>query len=49
MKILIKNKLEEGLITSFEFVKELCKLAKETLQLEKELKEKTPQTALTGL
>jgi len=45
----IKNKLEEGLITSIEFVKELCKLAKETLQLEKELKEKTPQAALTGL
>jgi len=45
----IQNKLEEGLITSIDFVKELCKLAKETLQLEKELKEKTPQAALTEL
>jgi len=45
----IKNKLEEGLITSIEFVKELCKLAKETLELERELKEKTPQAALTDL
>ncbi len=45
----IQNKLEEGLITSIDFVKELCKLAKETLQLEKEIKEKTPQAALTEL
>jgi len=45
----IRNKLEEGLITSIEFVKELCKLAKETLQVEKEFKEKTPQAALTEL
>ena len=45
----IKNKLEEGLITSIEFVKELCKLAKETLKLEKELQEKSPQAALTDL
>jgi len=45
----IQNRLEEGLITSIDFVKELCKLAKETLQLEKELKEKTPQAALTEL
>jgi len=45
----IKNKLEEGLITSIEFVKELCKLAKETLKLEKELQEKTPKAALTDL
>lgn len=45
----IQNKLEEGLITSIDFVKELCKIAKETLQLEKELKEKTPQAALTEL
>jgi type I restriction enzyme R subunit len=45
----IKNKLEEGLITSIEFVKELCKIAKETLQSERELKEKTPQAALTDL
>lgn len=45
----IQNRLEEGLITSIDFVKELCKLAKETLQLERELKEKTPQAALTEL
>ena len=45
----IQNRLEEGLITSIDFVKELCKLAKETLQLEKELKEKTPLAALTEL
>jgi type I restriction enzyme R subunit len=45
----IKNKLEEGLITSIEFVKELCKIAKETLQSEKEIKEKSPQAALTDL
>ncbi|MDC0393390.1 HsdR family type I site-specific deoxyribonuclease [Candidatus Pelagibacter sp.] len=45
----IKNKLEEGLIASIEFVKELCKLAKETLKLEKELQEKTPKAALTDL
>ena len=45
----IKNKLEEGLITSIEFVKELCKLAKETLKLEKQFQEKTPKAALTDL
>jgi type I restriction enzyme, R subunit len=49
----LRNKAEQGLITSIEFVKELCKLAKETVQAEKELealiKEKTPQAALTEL
>lgn len=49
----LRDKAERGLITSIEFVKELCKLAKETLQAEKEveqvLQEKTPQTALTEL
>lgn len=49
----LRDKAELGLITSIEFVKELCKLAKETLQAEKELEtelqEKTPQAALTEL
>jgi len=49
----LRDKAEKGLITSIEFVKELCKLAKETLQAEKELEqvlqEKTPQAALTEL
>lgn len=49
----LRAKAEQGLITSIEFVKELCKLAKDTLQAEKELQEeltsKTPQAALTEL
>ncbi|MCC2598425.1 type I restriction endonuclease subunit R [Sphingobacterium sp. FBM7-1] len=49
----LRAKAEQGLITSIEFVKELCKLAKDTLQAEKdheaELLEKTPQAALTEL
>ncbi|MDM8549896.1 HsdR family type I site-specific deoxyribonuclease [Desulfobacterales bacterium HSG2] len=49
----LRDKAEKGLITSIEFVKELCKLAKETLQAEKAaeqaLQEKTPQAALTEL
>ncbi|OVE82251.1 DEAD/DEAH box helicase [bacterium M21] len=49
----LRDKAEKGLITSIEFVKELCKIAKETLQAEKELEqelmEKTPQAALTEL
>lgn len=49
----LRDKAEQGLITSIEFVKELCKLAKETLLAEKELvtefQEKTPQAALTEL
>jgi type I restriction enzyme R subunit len=49
----LRDKAERGLITSIEFVKELCKLAKETVQAEKELEEaiaeKTPQAALTDL
>lgn len=32
------NRAEQGLITSIEFVKELCKLAKETVQAEKKWK-----------
>lgn len=49
----LRDKAEKGLITSIEFVKELCKLAKETVQAEKELEqeiqEKTPKAALTEL
>src|SRR5690554_555126 len=49
----LRAKAEQGLITSIEFIKELCKLAKDTLQAEKdyqaELLEKTPQAALTEL
>jgi type I restriction enzyme R subunit len=49
----LRNKAEQGLITSIEFVKELCKLAKETVQAEKELleeiQEKSPKAALTEL
>ncbi|WP_147677412.1 type I restriction endonuclease subunit R [Algibacter pacificus] len=49
----LRDKAELGLITSIEFVKELCKLAKETVEAEKELEEliieKTPKAALTEL
>ncbi|HEY0841459.1 HsdR family type I site-specific deoxyribonuclease [Methylotenera sp.] len=49
----LRDKAERGLISSIEFVKELCKLAKDTIQAEKELadavQEKTPQAALTEL
>ena len=49
----LRDKAERGLITSIEFVKELCKIAKETIQAEKELikevKEKSPKAALTEL
>jgi type I restriction enzyme R subunit len=49
----LRDKAEKGLITSIDFVKELCKLAKETVQAEKELieaaQEKTPKAALTEL
>ncbi|WGF92647.1 hypothetical protein [Aequorivita marisscotiae] len=49
----LRDQAEQGLITSIEFVKELCKLAKETVQAEKEIEEKiqekTPQAALTEL
>ncbi|WP_289044074.1 HsdR family type I site-specific deoxyribonuclease [uncultured Olleya sp.] len=49
----LRDKAELGLITSIEFVKELCKLAKETIVAEKELEEliieKTPKAALTEL
>ena len=49
----LRDKAEQGLITSIEFVKQLCKLAKETIKAEKELveiiQEKTPKAALTEL
>jgi type I restriction enzyme R subunit len=49
----LRDRAEKGLITSIEFVKELCKIAKETVQAEKELElelqEKSPKAALTEL
>jgi len=49
----LRDKAERGLITSIEFVKELCKLAKETVQAEKEMEyvinESNPKAALTEL
>ncbi|MEH6472224.1 MAG: HsdR family type I site-specific deoxyribonuclease [Halopseudomonas sp.] len=49
----LRDKAEQGLITSIEFVKELCKIAKETIQAEKELEaeiqDRSPKAALTEL
>ncbi len=49
----LRDRAEKGLITSIEFVKELCKLAKETVKAEKEmltiLDQKSGKTALTEL
>lgn len=49
----LRDKAEAGLISSIEFVKELCKIAREVVQAEKEfeaeVKEKSPKAALTGL
>jgi len=49
----LRDKAEKGLIASIEFVKELCKIAKETVQaekdLEEELQDKSPKAALTEL
>lgn len=49
----LRDRAEKGLITSIEFVKELCKIAKEAVQAEKDLQDevqaKTPQAALTEL
>ncbi|MHB8579901.1 MAG: type I restriction endonuclease subunit R [Ignavibacteriaceae bacterium] len=49
----LRDKAEKGLITSIEFVKELCKIAKETVQAEKEIlnqiEQKSARTALTEL
>tara|TARA_B100000674_G_scaffold422699_1_gene374964 strand:- start:708 stop:3686 length:2979 start_codon:yes stop_codon:yes gene_type:complete len=49
----IRNKAERGLISSVEFIKELCKLAKDTLRAEKEIaseqEQKSAKSALTEL
>ena len=49
----LRDKAEQGLITSIEFVKELCKIAKETVKAEKEAEVSevviTPKAALTEL
>lgn len=49
----IRTKAEQGLISSIEFIKELCQIAKETLQAEREYEpveqQKTAKTALTDL
>lgn len=49
----LRDRAEQGLITSIEFVKELCKIAKETVKAEKEMEalvqEKTMKAALTDL
>jgi type I restriction enzyme R subunit len=49
----LRDKAEQGLINSIEFIKELCELAKDTLQAEKQdtsgQKQKTAKAALTEL
>ena len=49
----LRDKAEAGLISSIEFIKELCKLAKDTLELEKmilsELEKRDAKEALTEL
>ncbi|MCF8425206.1 MAG: HsdR family type I site-specific deoxyribonuclease [Bacteroidia bacterium] len=49
----IRDKAEKGLINSIEFIKELCQIAKETLQAEKQTEtqeiQKSAKTALTEL
>ncbi|CAN5681818.1 HsdR family type I site-specific deoxyribonuclease [soil metagenome] len=49
----LRQKAEKGLISSIEFIKELCRIAKETLQAEKEvvtaIEQKTAKAALTEL
>ncbi len=49
----LRDKAQRGLIASIEFVKELCKIAKETVQAEKEAmdeqEQKSAKTALTEL
>jgi len=49
----LRDRAEQGLISSIEFVKELCKLAKETLETEREMltqqEQKTAKEALTDL
>lgn len=49
----IRDKAEKGLINSIDFIKELCQIAKETLQAEKQTEtieeQKSAKTALTEL
>ena len=49
----LRDKVEQGLISSIEFVKELCKLAKETVEAEQEIltefEQKSAKEALTDL
>ncbi|MCC9138711.1 type I restriction endonuclease subunit R [Pontibacter silvestris] len=49
----LRNKAERGLISSIDFIKELCKLAQETVQAEKDVElvtvQKTATAALTEL
>ena len=49
----LRDKAERGLISSIEFIKELCQIAKETLQAEKQVtsteEQKSAKTALTEL
>jgi type I restriction enzyme R subunit len=49
----LRDKAERGLINSIEFIKELCQIAKETLQAEKQYEtteqRKTAKAALTEL
>ena len=49
----IRDKAEKGLINSIEFIKQLCEIAKETLQAEKQQdnkeQEKSAKAALTEL
>ena len=48
----LRDKAEQGLISSIDFIKELCQIAKDTLQAENELKEDqeiSPKAALTEL
>ena len=49
----IRDKAEKGLVNSIEFIKELCQLAKETLQAEKRVEpveqQKNAKAALTEL
>lgn len=49
----LRDRAEQGLINSIDFIKELCQIAKETLQAEKEIEsnaeQKSAKTALTEL
>ena len=49
----LRDRAEKGLITSIEFIKELCKIARETVQTEKEIlssqEQKSAKAALTEL